>query len=108
MTDETANNPIEELAPEATVQRGRTKGFVMSQDHRTKISNSKILNRLIACGEGELELTPVQAQVSLGLMKKVFPDLQSIAHSGDNDADPIKHVHRIELVAPSLNDNPEA
>ena len=99
MTDEPANNPIEELAPEATAPRGRTPGFVMSQDHRTKISNSKILNRLIACGEGELELTPVQAQVSLGLMKKVFPDLQSVAHQGGEEGSPeIKVRHKIERV----------
>jgi hypothetical protein len=103
MTDETANNPVEELAPEATAPRGRTKGFVMSQDHRDKIKNSNILSRLIACGEGELELTQVQASVGLGLMKKVFPDMQSMAHSGDEDGPAIKMHHKIErlIVDPS-------
>lgn len=103
MTDETVSKPIEELTPEATAPRGRAPGFVMSQDHRTKISNSKILNRLIACGEGELELTPVQAQVSLGLIKKVLPDLQSMQHSGDENGPAIKLHHKIErlIVDPS-------
>jgi hypothetical protein len=70
--------------------RGREPGFVMGPEHRTKIGNSKILNRLIACGEGELELTPVQAQVALGLMKKVMPDLQATTISGDDDAPPVR------------------
>lgn len=56
----------------------------MSEEHRTKIANSQILKRLIDAAEGKLELTPVQAQVGLALMKKVFPDLQSIAHTGEN------------------------
>jgi hypothetical protein len=71
-------------------ERGRTPGFVMSPEHRTKIANSKILNRLVACGEGELELTQVQATVGIALMKKVLPDLNSNTHSGDDDAPPIK------------------
>jgi hypothetical protein len=58
-------------------QRGRKPGFLMSEEHRTKISNSKILNRLIACAEGELDITPVSAQVALALMNKVMPNLQA-------------------------------
>lgn len=57
----------------------------MSEEHRTKISNSKILNRLIACAEGEVELTSVQAQVALGLLRKVMPDLASTELSGGTD-----------------------
>jgi hypothetical protein len=64
-------------------ERGRTPGFVMGPEHRTKIANSQILNRLIACGEGGLELTAVQKDVCLGLLKKVLPDLNSNTHSGD-------------------------
>ena len=63
-------------------KRGRKAGFVMSEEHRTKIANSKILNRLIACAEGEVELTSTQAQVALGLLKKVMPDLSATELSG--------------------------
>jgi len=64
-------------------QRGRTAGFVMGPEHRTKIAKSKILNRLISCAEGEIEMTQVQATVALGLMKKVMPDLTSTELTGE-------------------------
>ena len=69
----------------------------MSEEHRTKISNSKILNRLIECGEGSLDMSPTQANVGVALMKKCLPDLQAIQHSGDAD-NPINHLHKIERV----------
>ena len=47
----------------------------MSEEHRTKISNSKILNRLIKCAEGEFDISSVQAHIGLGLLRKVMPDL---------------------------------
>ena len=86
--------------------RGRTKGFVMPVDHRTKIANTKILNRLIDCAEGNLDLTKVQASVGLGLLKKVFPDLQSVAHSGDSE-NPIAHVHEIRRVIVDPKPHPD-
>ena len=67
----------------------------MSEEHRTKISNSKILNRLIACAEGEAELSSTQATVGIALLKKVMPDLSSTEHKGDPD-NPIEHNHVIE------------
>ena len=66
-------------------QRGRQPGFVMSAEHRTKIANSQILKRLIQAAEGEIEMTPVQAQVGLGLLKKVMPDLQSTEIKGPGE-----------------------
>ena len=70
-------------------ERGRPAGFVMSHEHRTKISNSKILNRLIACGEGELDMSSTQANVGMGLLKKVMPDLTAVEMSGP-DGGPIE------------------
>lgn len=55
----------------------------MSDEHRVKIANSNILNRLIKAALGEVEMSSVQAQIALGLMKKVMPDLASVEHSGD-------------------------
>ena len=69
-------------------KRGITAGFVMSDEHRSKIANSQILNRLIAAANGEIEMTSTQASIGLGLMKKVLPDLQAIdnKHSGNIDS----------------------
>jgi hypothetical protein len=57
--------------------RGRPPGFIMSQEHRDKIKNSNILYRLIKCGEGELEISQISAQVGLALINKVLPNLQA-------------------------------
>jgi hypothetical protein len=70
-------------------KRGRQPGFIMSEEHRTKIANSQILNRLIAAANGEIEITAVQAQVGLGLVKKILPDLQATQISGDEEK-PVK------------------
>jgi hypothetical protein len=63
--------------------RGRTPGFVMSVEHRDKIKNSNILSYLIDHAEGKREMSPTQASVGLGLLKKVLPDLNSNTHAGD-------------------------
>lgn len=47
----------------------------MGEEHRTKIRNSKILNRLIAHVEGEIEMTSTQVSAGLGLLAKVMPNL---------------------------------
>lgn len=80
--------------------RGRAKGFIMSQEHRLKIANSNILNVLLQHVKGEREMSATQVTAGLGLLKKVFPDLQSIELSGDPES-PVEVVSRIELVAPS-------
>jgi hypothetical protein len=62
--------------------RGRTKGFVMSDEHRVKIQNSNILNTLIQHVKGEREMSATQVTAGIALLKKVLPDLQAIEHSG--------------------------
>lgn len=57
----------------------------MSDEHRTKIKNSRILTDLIKCAEGEIEMSSTRATVALGLIKKVFPDLSSVEHQGETD-----------------------
>ncbi len=68
----------------------------MGPDHRAKIANSNILNRLIAFvdgpqNEGDETVTMNQTQVhaALGLLKKVMPDLSAVdaavEHSGSSD-----------------------
>lgn len=57
--------------------RGRQAGFQLSEAHRRKICNSRILGNLIKHAEGELEMTSSQVRAALGLLKKVLPDLSS-------------------------------
>lgn len=67
----------------------------MSQEHRDKIKNSNILTRLIKCAEGEIEMNSVQAQVGLGLIKKVMPDLTAVG--GDEDMPPVNVASKMEI-----------
>lgn len=80
-------------------KRGRAPGFIMTEEHRRKIANSNVLKYLLEHVQGKRELSATQAQVGLGLLKKVLPDLQSVEHNG-NPENPIETVTRIELVAP--------
>jgi hypothetical protein len=69
--------------------RGRQPGFVMSEEHRTKIKNSQILKRLIEHAEGTVEMSATQVTTGLGLLRKVMPDLSNVQMSGDED-NPVK------------------
>lgn len=81
-------------------RRGRTKGFVMSHEHRLKIQKGNILNALIEHVSGKRDMSATQVTAGIALLKKVLPDLQSIEHTGDPD-NPIETVTRIELTAPN-------
>jgi hypothetical protein len=50
----------------------------MSQEHRTKIQNSRILRVLIDHVEGREEISQARVTAALGLLKKVLPDLQGV------------------------------
>lgn len=71
--------------------RGRTKGFVMSDEHRVKIQNSNILNALVEHVTGQRDMSATQVTAGLGLLKKVLPDMQAMQVSGDDDS-PVKMV----------------
>lgn len=75
-----------------TTKRGREKGYKMPDEHRSKIQNSKILNDLIACAEGRLEMTATRASVALGLMRKVLPDLSSVESKNETT---VRYVARV-------------
>ncbi len=70
--------------------RGRPAGFVMSQEHRNKIGSANILNRLQKHFNGEVEMSPTQVTVGLALLKKVMPDLQSVALTDADHTGPAK------------------
>lgn len=56
----------------------------MSDEHRVKIQNSNILNALVEHAEGRRDMSPTQVSAGLGLLKKVLPDLQSVALTGQD------------------------
>lgn len=76
-------------------KRGRSPGFKMTEEHRTKIRNSQILKYLIECAEGKREMTSTQATVGLGLLKKVMPDMTAAEISGPDEGPvPVSIVER--------------
>ena len=58
--------------------KGRSPGFIMSNEHRVKIQNSNILNALIEHVTEGREMLPTQVTAGIALMKKVLPDLASV------------------------------
>ena len=65
--------------------RGRTGGFRMSDEHRTKIQNSQILNALIEHTLGTREMGATQVTAGIALMRKVLPDLQNVQLTGADE-----------------------
>ncbi len=87
-----------ELASEDKRGPGRTAGFRMSEAHRSKIKNSRILSVLIDHVENGTEISPSRVTAGLGLLKKVMPDLAAMTINGDDDGDPLRTVTEIRLV----------
>lgn len=64
-------------------ERGRKPGFVMTDEHRTKIANSQILKRLVDHVEGNVDMSATQVSAGLGLLRKVLPDLSAVEAKHD-------------------------
>lgn len=79
-------------------QRGRKAGFQMGAEHRGKIANSNILNRLIGHAEGNTEMTATQVTAAISLLDRVMPKLTNTTIEGDPD-NPV-FVQKIEFIAP--------
>lgn len=52
---------------------------------RERLRTAKIEERLIKAFNGDLELTPAQIQIGLGLYRKILPDLSATEISGELD-----------------------
>jgi hypothetical protein len=80
----------------------------MTDEHRGKIANSNILNRLIDFAQGVpgVEMSATQASVGIALMRKVMPDLTAATISGD-DENPVTIIKRVVIDGPDDQD-PEA
>jgi len=78
-------NPQTGPNPKKASKRNRARRTdVLYEEVREKISNSRIVNRLIdhILGEKGVELSPSQVTAGLGLLKKVVPDLSATELSG--------------------------
>lgn len=78
--------------------RGRKAGFQMGAEHRTKISNSKVLKRLIGHAEGTEEMTSTQVTAAIALLDRVMPKLASTTVEG-SDGGPVQ-VQIVRYSAP--------
>jgi hypothetical protein len=58
-------------------QRGGSIDMAWEEETRRKIQGSGVVNRLISFINGEVKLEPAQVSASLGLLKKILPDLTS-------------------------------
>jgi hypothetical protein len=74
-------------------ERGRSAGFVMSNEHRVKIQNSNILNALIEHVTGDREMSSTQVTAGIALLRKVMPDLASTTIEGGEN--PVSITFRI-------------
>ena len=76
-------------------RRGRTAGFKMPEEHRSKIANSSVLNRLIALGEGRIKMTQAEVTACIALIRKILPDLTATQLSGDADKPLTTKIERV-------------
>lgn len=65
----------------------------LSDDWRSKIQTSMLLNRLHGLVNGENEMPPHAVSAAIALLRKNLPDLSNVTLSGDKD-NPV--IHRIE------------
>lgn len=67
----------------------RTRKVHLSQEWKDKIKAGVIMQRLMACVDGEVELTSTQVKAADILLKKVVPDLARSELTGEGGG-PIK------------------
>lgn len=68
--------------------KGRTAGFQMGAEHRSKIGNSKVLGELLRFAEGDIppdEYPPHRVTAALGLLRKVMPDMTESMIKGEGE-----------------------
>ena len=68
---------------------------------RATIQTNRLIKRLQAFSEGEIEMKSAAVTAALGLLRKVVPDLTAIEHSGEID---IPNVIRAPEIASTIED----
>lgn len=79
--------------------KGRTAGFQMGAEHRTKIANSKILKHLIEHAEGQREMNSTQVTAALGLLDRVMPKLAVTTLEGGDNPVQVQQIERVIVKA---------
>lgn len=74
----------------AARKRTAIKPGGMPEAWREKIQASMLVNRLMDHVNGKIELSPTQVNSANILLKKVAPDLQSVAHGQDPSLGPVQ------------------
>lgn len=88
-------------------KRGRPAGVPMTEMHRDKIRNSKILQCLIDHAEGKegMEMSPARVTAALGLLDRVMPKLaqQTIDGELNHKGSVTQRIERIIVRPPDRN-----
>lgn len=87
-------------------KRGRAAGFIMGPEHRGKIKNSNVLSGLIAFAQGDIppdEYPPHRVTASLGLLKKIMPDITESNINANVQGDMVGKIV-VEYVSPKTTD----
>jgi hypothetical protein len=61
----------------------RKKAIFHDQDTRNKIQAAQLINRMVKCVNGEVEMTNTQVSCAKALLNKVLPDLQAVQLEAD-------------------------
>ena len=70
--------------------RGRAKGVTLTNEHRSKIKASQILNALEEHVLGKRAMQQTQVTAAVALLRKVMPDLSQTTMTGDAN-NPVLH-----------------
>ena len=83
----------------------RTNTYKLDVKWKERIRIGVIMDRLIKCIHGELEMTPAQLKAADLVLKKVVPDLARTELTGDEE-NPIQTINtiKIEYVDPKHSD----
>lgn len=63
----------------------RKRKILHDEETRSRIQATQIVNRFMACLNGEVTLDPQQVSVGKALLNKVLPDLSSVALGQDDE-----------------------
>jgi len=91
-----ADNAVGKLPPREVKQqgkpRGRIPGFAVTDEHRSKIQQTQILNALQEHVNGKREMSATQVTAATVLLKKVLPDLTQSDVTTRSDNAPIEQL----------------
>ena len=82
---------------------GRPRGIACDKNTRDKIQASLLINRLMDCSSGKLELNAQQVNAAKTLLNKVLPDLKAIELTGPEGESIFKGISLERVTAKSTD-----